>query len=649
MHAAASAVMSRPAWRMRAAALALMLLPAVGWSQATIEIKPLPEAKHATVTPLGATELDAKDLAPWLDAEMAGVMQKGAVTGAVAVVVKDGQVVYAKGAGYADPDAKKPVDPDATLFRVGAMSSVITATAVMQLVEQHKLDLDADVNRYLDFSVPARDGKPVTLRDLLTYTSGFEDEVRNIYVTDPKEVTQNEDWIKAAHVPARIYPAGDVPAYSTYGMALAGYIVHRVSGQTFDDYVTRHIIAPLGMKHATFGQSSLPWGDIAVTAASRALEPHARLVLPAPALGLAISGGDMARVMIAQLQYGRAGDVQLLEQATVKSMQGFQRTALPPLPGMSLGLMRMESGAPPMLGHDGDFQGFHSLMVLLPEQHAGVFIATAGGDAGPMLRPLVARFAQRYFPPLPQLAQPTLGTARAHAAQLVGRYESSITAHDTVLALRERFRQTEISLGHDGALTTPMFGAATWREVQPYVWLDDATGRRLGATIRDGKVVMLSIDTLSPSQVYLPATGASPVTVADGLWAMLAVFALAALSWPLLALPGARHPSLVLPEHDLRWYRLSRLTAVLYLAFALGWYLLLPRLGLPGLGTRLFLLDLVGMLAALGTLAVAMETWRAWHGGAWWRRVGGVVLLVACVAAVVFMLQWHLLGLTRTY
>lgn len=653
MLAIASALMRRLPWRKGAVTLLLAWLPALLWAQATIQITPLPEAKHAAVTPLGATDLSASDVQPWLDAEMSGVMQKGSVTGAVVVVVRNGQILFSKGYGYADPDEKKAIDPATTMFRVGAMSGVVTSTAVMQLVEQHKLELDADINRYLDFTIPPLDGKPVTLRDLLTYTSGFEDVRKWLYITEPKENEQEKyvHWLKElVRMPARIYPAGDVPAYSTYSMALVGYIVQRVSGQPFDDYVERHVFEPIGMQHATFRQVDPLWRNLASnTGPASPPELAWKIVLPTPATGLAISGGDMAQLMIAYLQFGRADNAQLLEQATVKQMQEYQRAAIPGLPGMALGFVHMDRDGQTLLGQEGDFNGYHSLLALIPEHHSGIFIATAGGDAKPLLRPLIERFSDRYFPPLPQLKQPTLGTDKQHAAQLTGRYTSSITAQSTVLALRDLFHQGEISVVADGSLVAPMFGAAHWREVKPYQWVDDSTGRRLAAVVRDGKVHMVSTDVLSPTEVYLPATGASPHSVANVVSLLVTVFALIGLSWPVMAWLGRRHASLALPDQDVRWYRLSRLTAFLYLLFAGGWCLILPRLGMPHLEMRLALLLLVGSLAVLGTVPASMETWRAWQGKAWWRRISSTVLLLACLGAIAFIASWHLLSFDPGY
>jgi CubicO group peptidase (beta-lactamase class C family) len=621
-------------------------------AQAQIQINPLPESKAATVTQLGAHELTTSDLQPWLDEQMAKAMSPGSIAGAVAVVVKDGNVVVSKGYGYADVAAKKPVDPASTMFRVGAMSGVVTATAVMQLVEKHKLDLDADVNRYLDFTIPPREGKPVTLRDLLTYTAGFEDMRKGLYITDAKQIDRDELGIRQGRwIPARIYPPAEVPAYSTYGMALVGYVVQRASGQRFDEYAERHIFAPLGLEHATLRQSPSLWHDLASNAgAAGTTEPSWRLVVPTPATGLAISGDDMARFMIAHLQFGRAGEAQLLEQASVKEMHGYQRAAIPGLPGMALGFAHMDRDGQVILGQRGNLAGFQSVVALFPDQHAGIFIAIDGSQDTRLPQQLVNDFNARYFPPLPQLKLPTLATAKQHAGQLAGRYSSSITSQSNVLALRDLFQSVWVGVAGDGTLRIPQLGAESLREVKPYVWVDDASGHQLAALVRDGKVRMWSTDTLSPTQVFLPATGWAPARVCAVLTTLLAVFALLALSWPVTALLRHRGIGPALPEGDERWYRLSRIAPIFYLVFAGGWALMLPRLGAPHLEMRLLLLQIVGVLAVLGTIPLAIETWRAWCApGAWWRRISGVVALVASLAAIMFIMHFHLLGPSYNY
>jgi CubicO group peptidase (beta-lactamase class C family) len=197
--------------------------------------------------------LERTDLEPWLDGALPGAMRAGGIAGGVVVVVKEGSVLLAKGYGLADVATRRLVDPDRTLFRPGSISKLFTTVAVMQLVQSGRVALDRDVNEYLDFSIPPAFRRPVTVRDLLRHTAGFDETIRGLVFFDSTRIEPLADYVRA-NLPARVYPPGEVPAYSNYGMALAGYVVQRVSDQTFEDYVARHVFGPLGMARASFRQ-----------------------------------------------------------------------------------------------------------------------------------------------------------------------------------------------------------------------------------------------------------------------------------------------------------------------------------------------------------------------------------------------------------
>ena len=167
-------------------------------------------------TPAPTPELTKADFETFLDALIPSQLQNRNIAGAVVSVVKEGQVLFQKGYGYADFEAKKPVLPDQTLFRPGSISKLFTATAVMQLVEQGKLDLDRDVNDYLDFAIPKTYPEPVTLRQLLTHTAGFEETLKNLFVAHESDVKPLRTYL-VNQMAARIFPPGKVPSYSNYG------------------------------------------------------------------------------------------------------------------------------------------------------------------------------------------------------------------------------------------------------------------------------------------------------------------------------------------------------------------------------------------------------------------------------------------------
>jgi CubicO group peptidase (beta-lactamase class C family) len=632
---------------------------------AQIEIHPLPENAPPKPVPLGAHQLTAQDAGAWLDGLMPYGLAKNGLAGAVVVVVKDGQVLLAKGYGHADVAAAKPVDPASTLFRVGSISKLFTWTAVMQLVEQGRLGLDVDVNKYLDFRIPPRDGQPVTLRELMTHTAGFEEAIRNLFASDPHRFLGNAAWVKE-WVPGRVYPPGRLPAYSNYGAALAGYIVQRVSGQPFDDYVEQHILKPLGMQYATFRQP-LP----------AALAPHMakgyaqagappkpfELVNAAAAGALSASGAAMARFMLAELQGGSVDGAQILAPATLREMQDYRLAAMPGLHAMALGFYHMDRNGQDILGHAGDTQWFHSELALFPQQGVGVFVSIDGADDGGLRKQLLDGLADRYFPAPPEVPTPAPASARRDGALLVGRYANSCASVSNFMALADLFAQVRVEQAANGELVTPDFrnlaGAPRhWREVAPFLWRAVGGRAHLGARVEHGRVRWLSIDAVSPVMVFLPVPAwRSAAWNLPLLGLIVLVFALVALLWPVAAL--VRHACgkpFALQGEARRWYRLSRMAAILHLLFYAGWFAVLLRLQAdvagPGSGFdgTLRLIQLVGVLAILGIAAAAMNAWHAWRAPAgWWRRLNSVVLLAACLATLWFVVSLHLLGLHLDY
>ena len=201
--------------------------------------------------PTNPAELEA-----FLDKQLGKEMEKHHIAGAAVSVVKDGKLFFAKGYGYADFENGIPVDPEQTVFRIGSVGKLFTWTAVMQLVEQGKLDLDADINTYLDFRIPETYPQPITLKHLMTHTSGFEERWLDSVVSDASELVPAREWL-VSYMPARVRPPGEGAGYSNYNAMLAGYIVARVSGQPYDQYIQEHIFDPLGMAHST-AQSPIP-------------------------------------------------------------------------------------------------------------------------------------------------------------------------------------------------------------------------------------------------------------------------------------------------------------------------------------------------------------------------------------------------------
>lgn len=614
---------------------------------AQIQIRPLPEQKAAVAVPLGGHVLAKADLDTWLDELIASDPGRAHTDGGVIVVVRHGEVISARGFGLADPSRKTPVDPAITMFRAGTTSTAFTATAVMQLVSDGRLDLDADINGYLDFSIPAFDGKPVTLRQLLTQTSGFDAVSKDVVRTAADASTNDPawlgQWVKAS-LPERVYPPGEVAAQSDYGVALAGYIVERVSGQAFAAYMDTHIFRPLGMQHASFLQPLPP--ALAPHVAGTSFEVRSAV----PASGLSISGEDMGRFVLAHMD----GSQGLLRPGTAQAMREFASVSVPGLSPMALGLQRMDRNGQVIVGQRSDMAGAQSELAWFPAEDTGLFIAVSGRASCCLRQRLLDGFADRYFPPLPQQKAPTLGTAVPHGRLLEGFWVSSRQPRASWLAARSQYPANRIDLAADGTLITPMFPDAAgkprhWREVRPFVWLDDATGSHLAASVVDGKVRWLSIDELAPGEVFLPATsGAKSVAMLIALGAIMASFLVALVFWPITAARRRRQADGGVTVAS-RWYTATRVVALLFLLAAAGWALLMwqPTGHADG---WIRAVQVLTLLAVIGSLAAALHAWQAWRmPGQFTGKVGSVLLLLACVAASCFAVGWHLLAWRLNY
>ncbi|TDT62543.1 serine hydrolase domain-containing protein [Frigoribacterium sp. PhB116] len=358
----------------------------------------------------GGGELTKGDVDAWLDGALGSALQTAGIPGATVSVVSDGQVLTARGYGLADTgtdgDPARPVDPDDTLFRIGSVSKVVSATAIMQLVEQGKLDLDADVQQYLDFDLDTPKGA-ITLRHLLTHTAGFEEVIAGLIGTPGSEKTLREAVTDAP--PAQVYEPGTTPAYSNYGATLAGYVAERVSGKPFAELVQEQVLDRADMTSSTFEQP-LP-DDLQARLAKgypndSAPSVPTEVVNAAPAGAMSATASDMARFMLAHL-----GDLpaeqSLLEPATLDEMHrpalgADQLGTLAVGQRMDLGFFDDSTPGVPAFGHDGDTQVFHSAMRMFPESDAGIFVSFNASGRTPtatldLRTTLLQGFADRYL------------------------------------------------------------------------------------------------------------------------------------------------------------------------------------------------------------------------------------------------------------
>ena len=610
-----------------------------------------------------AHEMTAADIEAFLDGLVPLQLKQSDIAGATISVVKDGKLLFAKGYGYADVKNNKPVSPQNTLFRPGSISKLFTWTAIMQLYEQGKLDLDRDINEYLDYKIADAFGKPITLKNVMTHTPGFEEQVKDL-------ITQNTgspdlgSYLKS-HIPTRIYPPGTVPAYSNYATSVAGYIVQRVSGRPFEEYVAENIFKPLNMTQSTFTQP-LPAHLAPLMSNGYRLgsgDPQSfEMVNPYPAGSLTSTATDMAQFMIAHLQDGQLGNARILKPETARLMHSRLFALDDNVNAMCYGFYEESRNGHRIIGHGGDTVFFHSDLHLVLDQKLGFFVSynSAGRSDSPGRTNLWQAFLDRY---LPFTATPTTSaTAKQDAQAVAGRYELSRRAETSFLKTASLLGQFTVAPVDDGDIAIPQLTGANgkpkrWQAIGPMTFLERGGQDKL----------VFKPDQNGVMQMVLPYpffVGQRIGTLQNGkllvivLVVSLVLMLLTLILWP-VGWFVRRHygHKLELSPRERLLRILVRVVFALDLIFVIA-LIVLTMYGLEHLevfsdrGTLWFrLIQIVGLLGAIGTVIVLVNAALTWFGKRWsiWMKIQATILLLASLGVLWFAFAGNLLRFSSTY
>ena len=416
-----------------------------------------------------AWAFDADDLSnpkvveAFVDGVVKPLMAKDHSPSGVFVLMKDGEVVLRKGYGWQNLEQRIPVDPDTTLFRPGSISKLFTWVSVMQLVEQGKLDLDTDLNGYLNtFQIKdTYPGQPITLRHCMTHTPGFEDGFLGyLIIEDPEKVIPLADAMQK-YQPERVNPPGVVGAYSNYCTALTGLIVANVSEKSFNDYVEQNIFKVLGMRNASFDEP-LPERLAQNMAVAYKYEAGTYIARPfelitnfTPAGALAATATDMLKFGGALLNGGELDGARILSTASLAQMTKRQFTLDDRLKGIGLGFLQYPWGDTDTYGHDGGTTAFISHFGITPSAGLLIFSSFSGPGAGAINAALTREFYEEFFPRgALQAAAPTGFDDRAE--KYAGTYNSWRGSFSKIEKLVGLFSQVSVVPdGHDGLMVGP--------------------------------------------------------------------------------------------------------------------------------------------------------------------------------------------------
>jgi CubicO group peptidase (beta-lactamase class C family) len=529
----------------------------------------------------------------------------------------------------------------------------------MQLYEQGKLNLDADVNRYLkDFKIPETYPEPITLKHLFAHTPGFEDVISGMAARKADDLVPLKDFLRD-NIPERVFPPGQYTAYSNYGTALAGYIVEIVSGKPFEDYIEEFIYEPIGMEMSTFRQPLPSYLSEDMSAGYSYKkgkfegEGFEFINGMAPAGSMSSTAADMARFMIAHLQDGFYEGNRILEAETARLMHSLLFTHDARIPGNAYGFWETKRNGLRILGHKGDTLLFHSLLALIPEYNAGFFVSyNSAGAGGPARDFLFQAFLDRYYPSPESLEWKPFSDYKNRAKRYVGNYGMLRGVYSSYEKIARLLMTSKLKAGDDGTLVMSLpagLGAKRWIEVSPLffrevggqgymIFFDDARGRITHAYIDETFTVFKK---LKWHEV--------PVFHYILLIVCVLLFISSAIGWPL----GALRRRLCPVERERKKFpKFPRLVAglmsALFLAFLVGLAGVLMNymelmFGVPPLLKSLSVLNMIAVILAVGVLLCLLLIW----GRAYWTICGRIhytlVFLAGC-AFIWFINYWHLFG-----
>ena len=591
---------------------------------------------------------DAREVEAFFDELILRQLHEEHLAGATVAVVKDGRIVLAEGYGYADREQRAPVVADETLFYPGSAGKLFTWTAVMQLVEEGKLDLDADINTYLDFEIPDTYPEPITMAHLMTHTAGFEEQLAALLAEDEQDVLPLREFL-IRYMPERVYPPGEYFAYSNYGTALAGYIVKRVSGEPYEQYVTDHILKPLGMEHSAATQP-LP----AHLAADLSKGYHYKdgtydakdfeWVSAAPEAPVHATATDMARFMLAHLQNGEYGDARILQESTALDMHRQHFTHDSRLPGVTYGFVISRENDQHIIWHDGSSARFETILALLPEQRTGLFVSY-NTPFDP--RETLSTFLDHYYPlkenPLPQ--PPPDFSARAE--RWTGTYISTRVAHTSPQKILNWIDPIQVDMGKKSLLLQTPLGDQRYVEIEPGL-LKQADGERL-LTFREDSQGNVTHALWGPFAYFKAAPYQTLGFQLPFVVACMALFVSALIFFPVAFLVRLRRGGGAVSRASrvARW--LAAINSALNLVLP-AWFLLtlleyaetyVWPTGTVATITRLWLLSVP---LTLGMVVLAALAWK----DCYWSVAGRVHYTLVALAAVLFdfmLNSWNLVGL----
>jgi CubicO group peptidase (beta-lactamase class C family) len=374
---------------------------------------------------------DAAEFGSFIDSLISTQLKKENIPGAAFVFVKDGKIFFMKGYGLSNIEKNTVVDPLKTIFRIGSVSKVFTADAILQLADKKKIDLNRDVNTYLTgLKVPSTFPGPITANHILTHTTGLDEIRPGTQGPDAASVQPLNVFLSNKMI--RLWPPGEIVMYSTYGITLGGLLVESVTGEKFEAYLAGNIWKPLQMHRTNITVPGELKPDVAIgyensNGVNTAQDWEWYHTTPASSVNS--TAEDMAHWMIAHLNQGQYASNRVISAKMMNEMLRHHQGMNPGMYGIAYGFFEEYYNGLRFLYHGGNMAGFNSQVVLIPTMNAGFFFVSQ--HEGSSIRDNIqwAILEKYYQNPGIRKGPVVNGSAVQRANLFAGRYRYNVYCH----------------------------------------------------------------------------------------------------------------------------------------------------------------------------------------------------------------------------
>jgi CubicO group peptidase (beta-lactamase class C family) len=454
---------------------------------------------------------DPADFEAFFDTYLAEQMEAYHIPGVVFTMVKDGEVFFSKGYGFADLEKHAPMDPEETVLLNASLAKAFTAVGVLQLNERGLIDLHEDVRPYFtEFPLETNFDEPLTFANLLTNTDGFESRMIGMGTRTEDDLLPLGGLLET-YAPDQLYPPGAYMTYQDYASNLSGYLTQEISGVPFEQYMAENILLPLGMTSSVLSQSTPEEFRSRLIVGyeyedGRQVPVEWNYTRYAPGGGLRTTAADMNRFMLALLNGGQYGGARILSPDSVEMMFTQQFTPHPKLVGISYGLFEYLENGRQLFLRDGDGVGTRSRMVLFPAQDLGFFISYNSDDSV-LRQDIISAFLAEFYPAAGSTASIPMEGYQPRASQFSGTYRSFQMDVTTFAKFMFFFSQLlDVTATEEGYLrisSTGLFGAeddamggfnrtSLWVEVEPlYFERVDGVGQIAFVQDESGRIIQM--------------------------------------------------------------------------------------------------------------------------------------------------------------